>query len=299
MTPKDFPILLTKRKLIDPIDRSINKLKEIQTHIDKDLHILLLHGLFVMAVSRLEVAITDSLKYLLKNFPQKIDKEEFKFPKEDFFENYFTLIPSAVERFVLRLSRKSFQEYFGDYVEKMSIDITPADQDLVLQIQEINATRNLLLHNDLVINDEYIQASGEKCRSKEKGARLKLDLQYITEAIKLMLVLNEAIQKKLLTKYDEYTNIAANKRLWKFIFDSPVMPYEDFWEVNEKTDSIYRRKKGEYEDVISNSERLLLELWRSHFNEGDLKGFDMRHFDKINQWKVLFLISIASDFSFS
>ncbi|MFA6541520.1 MAG: hypothetical protein WCT99_07950 [Bacteroidota bacterium] len=219
-----------------------------------------------MAVSSLEVALSDSLRYYLAQFPQKLDKNELKYSKEEFFENYFELIISTAEKYVLAQSRESFDKYFTKYMDLLALDINVIEKDLIENIQEINASRNLLLHNDLVVNDAYILSSGNKCRSTNKSNKLKVDLIYIRQSVDYIILLCDSIQNMLLQKYDAYTKVAANKRLWKFMFTSRVMPYEDFWKVDEKKDEIVCRLTGKYEESISSSEKSFLDLWRSHFN---------------------------------
>ena len=123
-------------------------------------------------------------------------------------------------------------------------------------------------------------------------------IDYDTVAI--LLEFEAQLKMRLTAKYKEYTKINANKRLWRFLFKTPVMPYDDFWQYDEKFDHIYALKKGKYEGSLSNSETLLLSLWRAHFNgTGEyMTRFNMVHFGSSYQEKVLFFLSIAAEFPF-
>lgn len=76
------------------------------------------------------------------------------------------------------------------------------------------------------------------------------------------------------------------------------MPYDDFWHYDEKTDHIYALKEGKYEANLSNSETLLLSLWRAHFNgSGEhMRRFNMVHFDSRYTENILFFLAIAAKF---
>jgi len=69
--------------------------------------------------------------------------------------------------------------------------------------------------------------------------------------------------------------------------------------VNEKGDSISFRKKGKYEDGLSDSETRFLSVWRTHFNghARDSKAIVMYAFDDNNQAKLLYLLSVFRQFS--
>ncbi len=256
-----------------------------------------MHGLFVMAVASMEVMIADVLQYFLRSFPQKLSANELKFEKEIFFENYFGLLRKAVDTHINSLSYKSFEDFFNKLLKYLSLDWPVFQQAFGDDIKEIKATRNLLLHNNLVLNDQYSVTAGVK-----KRERPTIDKPYLQRTLQVLLEFEERLRRKLLEKYKDYTRINANKRLWSFLFQSPVMPYDDFWQYDNATDRIVAFKQGRYENNLSRSELLMLSLWRAQFSltgGGEaMKGFNMRSFDDSNQEKVLFFLSVAGDFPF-
>ena len=300
MKLEDYPNLLIVKKLTSPIELSLNKLQEISNHTDDIKSDVLAHGLFVMAISSLEVMLSDVLLYFLKSFPKKIPSNEFKFEKGIFFDNYFNLLKKASEFHINNLSYKSFEDFFKKALEHFSINWPDFFETNGDYIKEFRATRNLLLHNNLVVNDQYLEAAGPKLREDQTGRKLKVDIPYLKDTIAILMEFETQLKERLNVKYGEYTKINANKQLWKFMFKSPVMPYDDFWKYDEKADSIYALTKGKYENNLSNSETLLLSLWRAHFNGTGkhMARFNMVHFGSSYQEKVLFFLSIAAEFEF-
>ena len=296
MRIEDYPNLMVVKRLTYPIELSLNKLKEISSHVPDAKAEVIVHGLFVMAVASMEVMVADVLHYFLRSFPQKLPANEFKFDKDTFFENYFTLLRKAVDAHINGLSYKSFEDFFNKLLEHLSLDWPDFQQAFGDDVKELKATRNLLLHNNLVMNEQYIDTAGVK-----KRELVVVDKPYLQGALNVLLGFEEGLKLKLLEKYKEYTKINANKRLWSFLFTSPVLPYDDFWKYDEKTDSIVAYKQGQYENNLSHSETLILSLWRAHFNRNGgeaMKGFTMRQFDTRNQERVLFFLSVGSDFQF-
>jgi hypothetical protein len=285
------------KRLTHPVDLSVGRLNEISAHVSDAKPEVIVHGLFVMAVASMEIMIADVLHYFLRSFPQKLPANEFKFEKDTFFENYFRLLRKAIDAHINSLSYKSFEDFFGKLLEYLSLDWPDFRQAFGDDIKEIKATRNLLLHNNLVVNDQYVDTAGVK-----KRERPVVDKPYLQRTLQVLLGFEEGLKGRLVEKYKEYTKINANKRLWSFLFHSPVMSYDDFWQYDETTDSIVAFKQGRYENNLARSELLLLSLWRAQFsiNGGGeaMKGFNMRSFDTDNQEKALFFLSIASDFSF-
>jgi hypothetical protein len=300
MKIEDFPNLLIVTKLVEPIDRSIKNILESKDHLKPDLIKVCLHGIFVMTVSSMEFMLSDVLKYFLKSFPQKITTSEFKYDKDDFFDNYFNLLERTIDNLENSLSYKSFKDYFGQFLKYLSIEWNEFQESYGRYVQEIKASRNLLLHNNLIINDQYIESAGDMKRSNGKGGKIKIDYDYVVQSIDKIIIFENKLKEHIITKYKEYTKINANKNLWMFMFQSPVMPYEDYWICDKKADRIIAFKEGRYEKALSSTETIRLGLWRAHFtgDSSHIRFFHMRRFDRHIHEKVLFFLSIARDFDF-
>ncbi len=207
----------------------------------------------------------------------------------------------SIENYIISLSYKSYREYFDVFIEQLSLEWKDYYEDIGKYIQEIKATRNLLLHNNLIVNEQYLESAGIEKRAKPEGDKLSVQYDYVLFSIKLIIKFEKLLKNKISEKYKEYTKINANKRLWEFLFKSPVMPFDDYWEYDEKSDHIIAFKKGKHEGALSGSETALLGLWRTHFagsGYDHLKHFHIRRFDNVNREKVLFFLSIAHKFNF-
>jgi hypothetical protein len=285
---ESLPCLLNRRSLKAPISaaiREINVLKGRAISSEKDD--ILLRGIVVLGLAHYEVAIGDALRYYLRHFPYKLKDGEIKFSKDVFIGEQFELLERTIDKFITAAAYKNFRDFQMSFTETTSIRPDWNEQDLS-KVQEFRARRNLLLHNGLVVNDAYQESCGLDPFPK-KGDTLKIDSKYIEGSFSALLRVLTQIEASLEKKYRRYTKLKAVKELWRYMFKSPVMPFEDFWVAQEDDDLVMYSRTSPHEDALSGAERRMLGLWRSHFNgQGDLlKDFNIRLFDRSNQMKVL------------
>lgn len=253
-------------------------------------------GLFVLAVSYVESMLNDTLKYYLSVFPQKLNRQSLNATMEDLLSNQFDLVEAQIEKFLHSLAYKPIHEIVTYFCQALSLD---ADADrLVRPLREIKATRNILLHNRLVTNSVYVEQAGEFRRTSELRQKLSVDAAYLSSSIATMAQFVDELIRLMREKYRTYTKAQAIKRLWAFTFDSPILPFGDFWDVDKERDRIYSRENP-HENRLSYSEKAFLNVWRVHFS-GRTCGhapFTMHAFDEHNQAKLLYLLSVFRHFS--
>jgi hypothetical protein len=301
MRIENHPNLLIKSELVRPLENSINMIRIAEQQLSSKIHDVLVKGAFVMVVAYLECALKDVLLYYLKHFPQKIEKGQFSFCKDEYFDNYFQLMKITIGKYIHEQFYKNFQDSFRCLLEILSIGLKSDDDiELLEHIQEYQATRNLLLHNNLRVNEKYISSAGPKKRAQESQGHITVKFDYVKESCQNIVRLELLLQKKILKKYDKYTRIAAHKRLWGFMFGSPLMKFDDYWKYDEDEDEIRAMLHPGCESVNSSSEDMKLGLWRAQWNDNadNLKRLNMRGFDANNIDKVLFFLSIAGEFPF-
>lgn len=282
MNIDEYPNLLIVTKLVEPIDISIKNINGIRKHLRSDLEELFIQGAFVLAVSRIEVMLSDVLKYYLICFPQKLSTD-FRFDKGEFLENQFTFLETAVDKYLYNLFYKPLGDYLNKFLQHLSIEWNDFQESLGNDLQTIKNNRNLLLH------------TGNAVQADNDGP---IDYDYVVQSIDKILCFEEELKKRITEKYKEYTKINANKKLWQFMFHTPLLLYDNYWYYDESTDRITGLKRNKYESDLASSEKMLLDLWRSQFNSSSIESFKMRHFDDNNREKVMFFMFIARDFSF-
>ena len=90
MKSHDYPNLLIVSKLIQPIETSINSIKNAQSELKEDMSKVLLKGVFVLTVSSLEIMLTDVLQYYLVNFPLTVTNKNEKYSSGFIIPGFFS-----------------------------------------------------------------------------------------------------------------------------------------------------------------------------------------------------------------
>lgn len=294
------PNLFICNKIIKHIETAETKLSEISIKINEIEDDLIMQGLFVLSVSFFENMLSDSLAYLLQKFPQKIPKGKYNISKEFAVEVVYSkdLINNIVEQEISSLTYKSLKEILSEYVGYFSLELN-FDENEVGALNEIKESRNLLLHNNLLINSTYILKSGDFAREKKENKKLKLDVQYIKDALTKIGTFMKLIKISINEKYKDYTYIKATEKLWYFMFHSDVMKFEDYWDLDIDEDKIISSKNSHWESNLSTSEVSLLSLWRTLFTgRAGIESFDYYHLDTSNRQKVNLLFELASEYWF-
>jgi len=294
------PILLTKPRLLKPISAAIIKLDEINNNMPKETSFELhREGLFVLAVSTVEVMLSDTLLELFRKLPAKLPEKAYSVSKDLLLSRPFDLVENLAQSYVLSLSYKKLDDILDIVNEHLATIKNFRDQHGD-SLQEIKESRNLLLHNNLKLNAIYKEKAGKKSRHPMRGERLSIDPQYFLDSITTLKELCIAMQEGITEKYSEYTRIAAVQRLWNYIFQTPIMPFEKFWALNKAKDEIIAQETDSFPKGLSNSEKIFLGVWLSHFNSRkdhpDTEAFNLHRLDSRNQQKMLFLISALRDF---
>jgi hypothetical protein len=231
------PILLNLKELIHPISLAKKILGETKELLNTEQNsVIVVQGLFVLTMSRFEVMITDILLYYLKWMPNKLEIREAKFSKDELLNE--ELIQLQIEKSINSLSYKKIDEVLEEFFTILSIDFNY--KELILDnLIEMKETRNLLLHNNLLVNRVYLEKAGKLKRSTDLGGKLKLDRAYLINAITLLDDFICKIEDRIKVKYAKYTKIAALRRLWDYLFTSPIMKFDNYWIIDEVSDSVF------------------------------------------------------------
>ena len=308
------PCLLTLDRLLQPVNRAHHEVEKItRAHVTAteiagnsdapDFSEITNQGMFVLLVSRFEIMLSDILVYYLQQFPEKMEFRNSPFTTEQVVESTLTR-----DLLAIKSEKKVTSRMYGDTAEvldfslkTLSIDSPAMDATQVDYLVEIKQTRNLLLHNDLVVNETYKDKAGRFARSRKMGDQLRIDTAYVGDSLATIKYLVTNINERLSKKYAGYTRVAALKRLWDYMFHNPAFtPFEDYWDIDMDKDVIRLRENPEAEGRLSSSGRLFLALWRDSFNGVGLdysgERMSMTRLDPYSREKVAVFLSAACDF---
>jgi len=280
------PVILLFDEFIKPIDNAKTELIAIKEFINIKNDNFILKGLFVYSTSLFESSLTDSLKKYLIAFPNFIDAGSISSKDILFLSNASStsdVLEHLIDNYIHDISFKNHDEVMSMSLKIMGIsnnDITYNRKDL----KERKARRNILVHNNLIVDKVYIyQAS---CNPESYGEQLSISSEYLTDSLNLFLDILEQIRTKLCELFSEYNRERLIKDVWNYVFQSPLLRYEDYWGKG------YLDIKGNKDKIssISSGEKTWLAYWIQHYNsaEGFIKFSDMNYISYHSD-KMIFL----------
>lgn len=286
------PTLLLYKDLIMPLDKSKNSLKEMISKIEEGgSDKVLLESFVVFSISRFESMLANIMTYFLNKVPYKISSKEIKLLKEEVIsDNPLSLF---IEREINTVMYGSVDKILSYFCSVLSINVD-IDKNKMNRFYEFKESRNLLIHNDSIVNTRYLDKCVNFKREIRPGIKLTFEEEYVVESISNMLDIITKIEIELSGKYSHYSEIRAFRELWNYVFSSPLLKFDDYWHVDTESNEL-RMKEPKYKFNISSSEKMYLGMWYVHFN-GDanlLNGFNMHSITEKS--KMYFLLETLGD----
>lgn len=261
---KRKPTLLLIEDLIEPI---INSTNEIET-ISKDKlgfkSEYILKGTFVYIISLFESSFTECLKRYLEAFPAKISNGKVSGKEAKYFiEATFAsdVLDFIIEDLLHEHTYKNVSEIMKRTFNLLDIDSNKIEfnNDELVEKKE---RRNILVHNNLKVDKKYIRNT--KCDSRKLRKKLIVDEKYLRETFDLTTSILDKTKKELIRKYGEYNRNKLLRNVWNYVFDSPLLIYEDYW----NKDNYFIFENGKKFDIssLSSGEKTWLAYWIQHYS---------------------------------
>ena len=293
----NIPCLMTIYEIIQPIDFALSSIKEnineLRTH---NLGPGAIKGMLALGLSNLETMLGDLLKKYLSFFPQKIsllkgetgtrqEKGEFKVSKETIRKN--DILWNIIVKEVDKVLYENIRSIFDVFHKLISIENEIKNDDFVKLI-EMKETRNLLLHNNLFVNAQYLNRTETYKRSTEVGEQLTITSEYATESLCLIQNIIEKIKNSILEKYENYTLLEMLKKLWSYTF-KPHIKFEDHFTLDTEKD-VYDGPLKESRYSLASSELFYLQIWKAQRWGSGIDNFALCHLTDIK--KITLLIDV-------
>ena len=296
---KKIPCLLTIYELIFPLDIALQSIEKNILELKNDkLGDGAIKGLFVLGLSNFEILLSDILNRFLSFYPQKLiqikeedktrkENSKYSIPKDGLFtgEILNIFIKSRLDKLFYADIEKILKTFYD--ILDVEISIEEIDYNKLIEIKE---TRNLLLHNNLVVNEKYLKKTKDFKRATKIDEQIFIDKEYSLTSLLIIKRVIEEIEKVILEKYGEYTLLKMFGRLWRYTFKTHIV-IDDYFSLNYEED-IYDGplKNGKFD--ISSSETLFLQIWIAQRFGNGIDDFSLVHLTPNNSRKVAFLIEV-------
>ena len=112
-----------------------------------------------------------------------------------------------------------------------------------------------------------------------------------------MMEILSLVESRLSTKYSKFTRYKVIKDIWDYLFDSPILRFEDHWIIKDNEIVGYNTETAKkWGHNFSGSERTLLALFLQNFNPGIVDYFskfnDLSMFVSITSDKIAYIVEV-------
>ena len=290
------PIIIFYDELIEPINRAkseLNELKENILNIEKEF---LIKSVFAYSFAILESSLSECLGRYLNMIPQKLsfDKLNLTKHKDTLIDESLShkLISLIIEDYLISIGYGKLEDFLSIFCDLLNISKV---DNYYEGLNEKKERRNLLLHNNLVVNNKYIQNT--KCSPNQRGKQLNVSVDYVLDTINCMLKILSDLKSKIDSKYIRYTRLETIKRIWEYLFSTPLLIFEKSWIIEDERilgfnlDGVKR-----YAGSLSSSEKTFLAYWLQNFsntiNDELFKFRDMSMQISLGDEKFIFLVEL-------
>lgn len=256
--------------LVEIIQKFKNDISDINKKLCDD--ILVNKGLFIMANSLFEESIRELMNIVLTSFPEKLNLKSITISKKQICEiadRGYKVILEKELYLIFREGVVSQLNYLIEIICGIKVkDIDSNIKQIIEKCYEISLYRNALVHNGGKVS------KGLYGKAKYYKPINQNDINFNTTMIKNFIFDYESffnfIEKEVCKKfsyYKETTRIQKLKELWYRCFNSPLLIFENYWEIDIEHDLITGLKKCEKEVSLSSGETVYLSIWRHQYDD--------------------------------
>lgn len=257
-------------ELVFLIDISLRKFDEIKEKLGDDS--LVNQGLFLMMTAYFEATLRDIMLVVLVSDIEKLNKDTVTIDKKTLLNSTNDIKKSVIDDELYHLFKGNVKDQLI-YAAELLGNICkrnikkPKNKNIyeyILKCSDISYYRNALIHNngykgkDFDDKVEIYKSDNQKLNYKIENIK-----QFINDNIMLLKIFREKIIGNV--EFTKYTRVNHLRELWRECFKSPILRFDDYWEIDDEKDLILEIKYPEFESSISSSEKVYLSVWRHQF----------------------------------
>lgn len=256
--------------LVEITEQFIKSICEIKENLCDNS--LINQGLFVMANAKFENSLRQIIRIVLCSFPEKIQSKDCKISRKDITK----IADKGYEVIIDNELYSLFKDGVQEQIQKLfliinNLEYKNMDGNLIHCIkkcEDISLYRNALIHNGgKPTNDLYEKAKIFKL--KRDILDISFDKEIIKQFLEVYRELFNRIEKEIKDTYTFYSNLSNLDKIklaWEKCFKSPILQFDNYWEIDIANDLIKGVKHPKFEDGISSGEEILLSIWRHQYD---------------------------------
>lgn len=226
-------------------------------------------GLFLMTTSLFEDAIRELMRVVLLSYPEKLQSNSCTINKKQVCdiadEGYRVIIDNELYLLFRNGVRDQLECLLTIVSDKDKKKYNPEIIDVIDKISDVYLYRNSLIHNGGKADKNLLEKAIKYKVDSINPIRYNKSLieKFIFDFIELLTMVADDVS----IKYKQFNNtrLGRLRELWKTIFSSPIMQFDDYWYSDIDNDLITGIKYPNVEGALSSSEIVLLSIWRHQY----------------------------------
>ena len=172
--------------------------KQLESDVYDNYDTLLPKWAFINIVAIFEAWMSDVLRELFREYPQKIKRQDIK----SFIITESSSYDECLEKLIDIELRDIFYASPKEVTKRLKA-ITSIKIERIPELPimyELKAARDIFLHNKGVVNKEYLRKSRDEARAKE-GEEIKIDRQTLAKHMESIISFIATVSKEIEEKY--------------------------------------------------------------------------------------------------
>lgn len=200
-----------------------NKMPNLNAYLKMEK--IIYGGSLILSVIYFENLFSDLFRDDFSKYPVLLEKKEVSYKVVIQSENLKDIKDILIDSEVTNLMYKSFDDWI-DYLKKRKKVQFCFLEEILLEIKEIIARRNVQVHNDGKVNSIYLSIVKNSSQTLQKNQELQVNEEYIINAIKKLELAGICIIIELAIKEDK-ANISA---IMDFIYNFYLV--DERWDIS-------------------------------------------------------------------
>lgn len=195
---------------------------------------LLYTNSFVALTSYFEFLLSDLLHFYFKKFPDCLESKEVKITLKDLklFKNIEEYLDFTINKEIEKTMYSSFQDQLSYFQETLNVKFDNFNPDIDL-ISEATQRRNIIVHNNGIVNKRYLDNVAKKYIPKEfkEGTKIKIKEDYFMRVLVEIFILGIELSHACWRKWEKDQSDKADSHLIHITYT--CLKNEE-WEVAER-----------------------------------------------------------------
>jgi hypothetical protein len=175
---------------------------------------------FIVMLSYFEYLIKDVVKCFYLNYPESLKRKDKNLTYKELldFESLDDAFAFIVDKECNNMTYSSFKEYMVEIIDKR-LKVKNFECPNIESINEAFQRRNILVHNNGIVNDIYLKKVDNKFINYAKGEIVSIEKEYFKKVFQEVELLGNILQFLLLNKLPQKAKILEHNLILEYSYE--------------------------------------------------------------------------------